>query len=411
MTTSIAYNNNYQATRFNNTTQTQNLNFSTNFNWSDTQSLLSSPNQHLQVVLLVMQLLQQLMQQLNQPIAEQAAMSTANTLNLNPAEQSILTSRFADTKSQVLVLDGTNQDGKISIGDTLVVQSSSGQELKRSTLTKDDLYELRFRENMLKNGLAIETGWEFTDQLVSIKEGTLAEPEIRSFTGANGQTGHERVLERNQFWEVVERDESRYLLMRTANDQGQTVQASDALNDIFTHRDSYAFDCASPMSLLNLKSSLDTIGPDDFNQHAGQLLLSSWFDQYDSSNFDGGYLSTVRTAEAGVITINGIHNLAGETALFDPSKGDCLIAGNAYYFDLPGDTSSSAQGWNALYLGQNEDGSHNFWSNSIGPITVDFTENSYLTSGFLTGYYLGAVVSDPNTARLQAWDSDQSVVS
>lgn len=407
MTTNISFNNNYQTTQASSTNQTLNLN--TSFNWSNVQNLLTSPNQHLQIVMLVMQLLQQLMQQLNQTNTQQP--STPKPLTLSQSEQSILNSSFADTKSKVLALDGKDQDGKLSVGDTLIVQNLNGQELNRSTLTTDDIYELRFRENMLKNGLAVESGWEFTDQLISIKEGGLDQPETRMFTGANGQTGTEQVLERNQFWEVVERDNNRYLLMRTSNDQGQTIQASDALSDIFNHRDSYAFDCASPMSLLNLKSSLDTIGVDDFNRHAGQLMLASWFDQYDSSKFDGGYLAKVRTAEAGEITINGIRNLAGETALFDPTKGDKLIAGNAYYFDLPGDTSSAVQGWNALYLGQNEDGSHDFWSNSIGAVTVDFANNSYLTTGFLNGYYLGAVVSDPNTARLQAWDTDQSVVS
>lgn len=407
MTTNISFNNNYQATKASSTNQA--LNLTTSFNWSNAQSLLNSPNQHLQIVILVMQLLQKFMEQLNQTHTQQP--STPTPLTLSQSEQIILTSSFADAKSKVLVLDGNNQDGKLSIGDTLIVQNLSGQELSRSNLTTDDMYELRFRENMLKNGLAIESGWEFTDQLISIKDGSLDQPETRLFTGANGQTSTEQVLERNQFWEVVERENNRYLLMRTSNDQGQTIQASDALSDIFNHRDSYAFDCASPMSLLNLKSSLDTIGVDDFNRHAGQLMLASWFDQYDSSKFDGGYLAKVRTAEAGEITINGIRNLAGETALFDPTKGDKLIAGNAYYFDLPGDTSSSVQGWNALYLGQNEDGSHDFWSNSIGPVTVDFANNSYLTTGFLSGYYLGAVVSDPNTTRLQAWDTDQSVVS
>lgn len=410
MTTSISVNNYYQTTKASNTKQALDLNSS--FNWSNTQNgLLTNSNQHLQIVILVMQLLQQLMQQLNQSMTQAPSTPLPNFLNLSQSEQTILNSSFADTKSKVLVLDSNNQDGKLSVGDTLIVQDLNAQELKRSTLSTDDIYELRFRENMLKNSLAIESGWEFTDQLISIKDSSLTTTETRSFTGANGQTGTEHVLERNQFWEVVERDNNRYLLMRTTNDQGQTIQASDALNDIFNHRDHYAFDCASPMSLLNLKSSLDTIGADDFNHNAGQLMLSSWFDQYDASQFDGGYIAKVRTAAAGEITINGIRNLAGETALFDPTKGDKLIAGNAYYFDLPGDTSSSVQGWNALYLGQNADGSHDFWSNSIGTITVDFANNSYLTTGLLNGYYLGAVVSDPNTARLQAWDTDQSVVS
>ena len=304
-----------------------------------------------------------------------------------------------------------NQDGKLSVGDTLLVQNTSGEEVKRNTLTSSDIYDLRFRENMLKNGQAIGSGWEFTDKLVSIKEASLEPAETRSFTSASGLHGTETVLERNQFWEVVEREDNRYLLMRNTNDQGQTIKAADAISDIFSNRDSYTFDCASPMALLNLKSTLDTIGTEDFNRNAGQLMLSSWFDQYDQSSFDGGYISQVRTANAGEININGIHNLAGETALFDPSKGDKLIPGNAYYFDLPGDNSTAVQGWNALYLGQNEAGGHDFWSNSIGQISVDFTSGNYLTTGHLTGYYLGAVVSDPNTERLQTWDDDSSVTA
>lgn len=409
MTTAISFNHNSQTTKANNTTQ--NLNFTSSFNWSAALGLLNNPNQQMQMMLLVMQVLQQLMQQLNQQQEQANPASTPQPVALSQTEQSILQGRFADNQSKVVVMDGGNQDGKLSVGDTLIIQNENGQELKRSTLSSDDVYGLRFRENMLKNGLAIGAGWEFTDQLVSMKDAALAEPETRQFTGANGLTGTERVLERNQFWEVVERDNNRYLLMRTSNDQNQTVQASDAINDIFNRREAYAFDCASPMSVLNLKSSLDTIGAADFNRNAGQLMLASWFDQYDSSKFDGGYIAQVRTANAGEININGIHNLAGETALFDPSKGDKLIPGNAYYFDLPGDNSSAVQGWNALYLGKNEAGHHQFWSSSIGQISVDFANNSYLTTGQLSGYYLGAVVSDPNTARLQAWDDDSSVLS
>lgn len=408
MTTAISFNKNLQTPKTNNTTQ--NPNITSNFNWSAALSLLNNPNEHTHMMVLVMQVLQQLMQQLHQLQDQASPTQTATPLNLSQTEHSILKSSFADTQSKVRVMDGNNQDGKLSVGDTLIIQNQSGQELKRSTLTSNDLYELRFRENMLKNGLSIESGWEFTDKLVSIKNASLAKPETRQFTGANGQSGTEQVLERNQFWEVIERDDNRYLLMRTRNDLGQPIQAADAINDIFTHREGYAFDCASPMSLLNLKSSLDTIGTTDFNRNAGQLMLSSWFDQYDSSNFDGGYIAQVRTANAGEININGIRNLGGETALFDPNKGDKLIPGNAYYFDLPGDNSTAVQGWNALYLGENKDGGHDFWSSSIGQISVNFTNNSYLATGQLSGYYLGAVVSDPNTARLQAWDDDNSVI-
>lgn len=408
MTTAISFNKSFQTTKTNN--DTQNLNFTNNFNWSASLSLFSESTQQMQMMILVMQVLQQLMQQLNQRQDQASPAPSSTPLNLSQTEKSILQGSFGGTQTKLQVLDGANQDGQLTVGDTLIIQNENGQELKRSTLSSNDIYDLRFRENMLKNGLAVETGWEFTDQLVSIKDAALAKPELREFANANGSTSTERVLERNQFWEVVERDGNRYLLMRTSNDQNQAVQASDAINDLFNHREAYAFDCASPMSVLNLKASLDTIGTADFNRNAGQLMISSWFDQYDNSQFDGGYIAQVRTAAAGEVNINGVRNLAGETALFDPNKGDKLIPGNAYYFDLPGDNTSSVQGWNALYLGQDTEGHHQFWSSSIGKISIDFANNTYLTAGQLSGYYLGAVVSDPNTSRLQAWDDDGSVV-
>ncbi|TXH66318.1 MAG: hypothetical protein E6Q85_10590 [Thiothrix sp.] len=409
MTTAISsFNNNVQTAK--NSTTNSSLSNLNGFNFLSNLNLFNNPNQQMQMMLLIMQVLQQLMQQLKQ--TENPTTQTPQTVDLSQSEQTLLDSTFGSNSTEkVVVQDSGAKDGKLSVGDMLIVQNEQGQELKRSSLTSDDLYALRFRENMLKNGAAIGEGWEFSEQLISLKNAALAQPESRSFTGANGSSGTELVVERNQFWEVVERDNNRYLLMRTADAQNQPILASDALNDIFNQRDQYAFDCASPMSLLNLKSSLDTIGADDFNKNAGQLMLSSWFDQYDASQFDGGYISKVRTANAGEISINGIRNLAGETALFDPSKGDKLIAGNAYYFDLPGDTSSAQQGWNALYLGQNAAGGHDFWSNSIGQITVNFESGNYLTAGLLTGYYLGAVVSDPNTERLKAWDTDQSGIS
>ncbi|HPY42184.1 MAG TPA: hypothetical protein PLM98_16785 [Thiolinea sp.] len=54
------------------------------------------------------------------------------------------------------------------------------------------------------------------------------------------------------------------------NNPNQQMQIAAALNDSFTNRQAYACECASPMSLLNLKSSLARISTEDFNQHAGQ---------------------------------------------------------------------------------------------------------------------------------------------
>lgn len=337
-------------------------------------------------------------------------------LTLSDSEQDILGglqttngNGSAPTGQTVSALDGDNANRRLSEGDTLIVRDANSNEVSRKTLTTNDIYDLRFRENMVRTASSLGEGWTFSEDLVHINDGELSQPETRAYTSSSGQSATETVLERNNFWEVVQRGSNRYLLMREKDNAGNIVRPSDAINDIFNNRQNYAFDCATPMRLLNLKATLDTIGENDFNNHAGRLLLSSWHDQHDSSSFDGGFISKVRTAQAGEITINGVSNLKGETALFDPGKGDSLTPGSAYYFDLPGDNQSAAQGWNAIYLWRNDDGSHRFWSTNVGPVDVNFQENTWFPQGAFDGYYLGAVNVTPNTARLQSWDTNRSV--
>ncbi|QTR48286.1 hypothetical protein J9253_00945 [Thiothrix litoralis] len=309
----------------------------------------------------------------------------------------------------VTVLDGDNADQRLSEGDTLVVSNAAGAETSRKTLAATDLYELRFRENMVTTASSLGAGWDFSEDLVHINGGELTQTETRSYTSASNQTATETVLERNNYWEVVQRGSNRYLLMRETDNAGQTIKPSDAINDVFNNRQDYAFDCASPLRLLNLKATLDTIGTDDFDSHAGRLQISSWYDKDDSSGFDGGFNTKVRTAQAGEVNVDGVSNLQGETALFDTAKGDALIPGSAYYFDLPGDNKSASQGWNAVYLGRNDDGSYRFWSTNIGNVDIRFGENSWLPQDTFKGYYLGAVNVNPNSERLQSWDSNRSV--
>ncbi|MEB4589420.1 hypothetical protein VSS37_00360 [Candidatus Thiothrix sp. Deng01] len=334
---------------------------------------------------------------------------------LTDSEQQLLNGLYAADGSgaiaakNVVVLNGANTDQRLNEGDTLIVQGADGNEILHKTLTTADLYDLRFRESMLDTVSSIGSGWEFSENLVHIKGTELTQPETRAYTTSGGQTSTETVLERNNFWEVVQRGSNRYLLMRETDNSGNAVLPSDAINDIFDNRQNYAFDCATPMRLLNLKATLDTIGVDDFNGHAGRLLLSSWYDQHDASGFDGGFITTVRTAQAGEINVNGVSNLNGESALFDPTKGDTLTPGAVYYFDLPGDKQSASQGWNAVYIGRNEDGTYRFWSTNIGTVNVHFQGSSWLPEGTFDGYYLGAINATPNTIRLQDWDADRSV--
>jgi hypothetical protein len=339
---------------------------------------------------------------------------------LTASERSILSSLFA-TKTDgsvvsgatITALEGGTPNNRLSVGDTVVVRDSSGNQLRTKVITNQDMYEIRFRENMAANTGSIGAGWGFTNDIVKIVGSTLSRPETRSYTDINGARGTEQVLERNNYWEVVQRGGNRYMVMRDTNNSGQAIKPSDAMNDVFNNRDSYRFDCATPMTILNLKATLDTVGADAFNRNTqGKLTIASWYDPFDNSNFDGGYISQVRTAGAGEITVDGVKNLAGETARFDPSKGDRLTVGNTYYFDKPGDNTTATQGWNAVYLGQAADGNHRFWSASIGEVSVKFnSDGSWVpVNGTFAHYYLGAAVANPNLPRLESWDSSGTVV-
>ncbi|MCB1638361.1 MAG: hypothetical protein KDI15_05905 [Thiothrix sp.] len=310
---------------------------------------------------------------------------------------------------QVSVLDSSGNN-QISSNDTIIVTDAQGQTVSQSRLSGDDIYALRFRESMINNVESAGKGWDFDPglQLVKIRDAAVNPPENRLYTDKYGWQQQETVLERNQFWEVVNRGGQRFMLARTSDNQGNAIRPSDALNDLFNHPERYSVDCATPMAIFNLKATLETIGEDDFNRNVGQITLSGWYDQQDG-NYDGGFIGKVRTAQAGTITVNGVSNLAGETALFDPAKGDTLIPGNSYYFDKPGDNTSDEQGWNAIYLGLNDQGQHRFWSSSVGVVNLNFKPDSWQPSSGFSNYYLGAAIANPNIDRLQSWDMDGSV--
>lgn len=370
---------------------------------------------------LIQQILQQLLHNNNgnnvqppEPSSGAPTPQPATELNLSQEEQNIfLNLHAADQRASIpngytAHVTDTNRSQNLNTGDQLVIKNANGETISTKTLEKSDMYDLRFRQNMLQTVETLGSGWEFTNDLVGIKNNSINTPETRSYS-SNGYTGIETVLERNNYWEVVQRGSNRYLVMRDMDNQGQTIKPSTALNDIFQNRDNYAFDCATPMRLLNLKATLDTIGAEDFDQQAGKLTLSSWYDQHDNSHFDGGFVVDSRTARAGDINVNGTLNLNGETALFDPNKGDRLQPGAAYYFDLPGDNSSAVQGWNAIYTGRTDSGAYRFWSSNMGMVEVRFENNSWIPQGAFNGYYLGAVTTKPDTQHLQSWDRTPSV--
>lgn len=273
----------------------------------------------------------------------------------------------------------------------------------------DDMYAQRFREAVINNVNQIGDGWDFFEgvNLVNIQGGELVPPELRQYTAQGSFWSLETVLERNEFWEVVERDGRRMMLMRETDNQGHPVRPSDALNDIFQNPDKYAFDCSTPMPLINMKATMDVIGEDDFNRNVDRLAFSGWKDPVQN-DFDGGYNTTSRFAAAGDVTVNGVSNLAGEASMYDPEKDGPLEVGNVYYFERPGDRSSDQQGWNAIYMGTDPNGNHKFWTPSVGVVDVQFEDNSWVAKVGFDDYYLGAINSSPNTARLAELDSDGS---
>lgn len=314
--------------------------------------------------------------------------------------------------TSVTVLEGGTPNNKLSAGDTAVVRNARGEQVHSKVLSTQDVYEVKFRDNLMKAAEKADDAWGFTSSIVKLRGGRLADPEVRSYTTDNGNRGFEQVLERNDFWEVVQRDYSgrRYMVMRSTDDYGRPIKPSDAVNDIFNHREMYAFDCASPMPILNLKATLDTVGADTFNRNMKDpLVLSGWYNPYDNFNGNvnnGGYNSQVRTAPAGTIRVSGHSNLAGESARFDPNQGDRLVVGNVYYFEKPGDMESSNQGWNAVYMGQ-EQGMHRFWVTGVGTTSVRFNnDGSWVPAeGLFEDYYLGGVVASPNLTQSQNWNN------
>ncbi len=303
-------------------------------------------------------------------------------------------------------------DNKLGVGDVLLIRNEADNIVDYRVLSASDIYDINYRENLINNVTEVGRKWSFTPNLVELPNDRLQNPVDRYYWAGSGW-GVEKLVAQNDHWDLVERNGSRVMLQRQFDDHGNRVKASDAIQDVFNNPQDYAFDCATPMPLLNMKTTLDVIGEDDFNRNAGQLAFSSWYDQYDASYFDGGYnINYVNTVGAGDIVVNNRETLDGEMDLFNPDNGDKLILGGVYYFEKPGDNTTAVQGWNTVYLGENADGSHRFWATALGNVDVDFRDGSYITedstSGAFKDHYLGSAQINSNINRLYNWDSDRS---
>ena len=383
---------------------------------------------NLLILRLILRLLRDLKQSSQQPPttptataseqhAPQTNSVTSQNVMLGEKQTEIISALFKPFSTEELkpsVQEGLNHDGKLGVNDTLSFKNNLGETLSTKTLTTKDIYDIRFRENMIKLTQSVpNSGWSFNENgLVKIKGRALRHPEQRLFIDEFGRSTREIVIERNNYWETVIRDDRRFLIQREFDDSGRSIRSSDALKHLIDHPFRYAFDCSTPMPILSLLATMKTIGEDDFNHQTGSINLSGWLDQYDSTQFDGGFNITSRFAKAGDIQINNRENIAGEYALFDPGKGDTLIPGGGYYFDLPGDDSSSYQGWNAVYQGRSNDNGYLFWTADIGTQNIHFQQDSWIPSNSrFRNHYLSAYVATTDTSRLARWDRDQSAVT
>ena len=191
-----------------------------------------------------------------------------------------------------------------------------------------------------------------------------------------------------------------YMKMRESDDNGNPVQASDAIEHMFANKDDYLLDCATPMRILNLKAQLDTVGADDFNRANQGLSLHSHFDSHDTNGdtLDSGFQVSFQLAQA--------NNADGsipdvEYTRHDPASTP-LIPGEWRYFDKPGDVSSQNQGTNRIYVGPGENGRELFWEIGGGVVSIDLEKPPL-------GEHLTSLKGSAPTDRLVAIDLNSPI--
>ncbi|MBO3702767.1 MAG: hypothetical protein J5W83_09530, partial [Candidatus Accumulibacter sp.] len=154
----------------------------------------------------------------------------AANLTLSTTQRSVLNGVFAENGQQVSVRDsGQAGAGKVSAGDTVEIKNAQGVVVSTKVLTEQDAYNVNFRTNLISAAdKASEPAWDFTESIVEMPKSKLNPAQARSVV-ENGQTINEKVLGRNDFWEVVERRGSdgkpfSFLKMRSEDAQGNPIK-------------------------------------------------------------------------------------------------------------------------------------------------------------------------------------------
>lgn len=175
---------------------------------------------------------------------------------------------------------------------------------------------------------------------------------------------------------AVDGGSNRYFSNRSYNGATYLEQtngtAAEGLREMINNPGDYTIECAAGANLVMKKGLLDTIGDARFNAlYPDGIDSLSWFGDIAPSSAD---YQVSEIAGEFQVPVNGqlVGNLPGEIKPYD-IQNDTLEVGELYYFDKPGDRSTALQGWNAIYLGQNPDGSHQFYAQGAGIVTTDLT--------------------------------------
>ena len=167
------------------------------------------------------------------------------------------------------------------------------------------------------------------------------------------------------------------------------------------------------MRLLNLKSQMDTIGPDRFDRNFKGVEIKGQHDSHNRNNNsrDAGFDVRGTYVEIGSPEAKGSEGfkpaLTGrkEYTRYTGAEGQHkLTPGEWRYMEKPGDNKSDTQGWNTIYVGQNEKGEHQFWrvgqkSGGIHSVEIDSKGNPNDSEGnhstIFEGDYLSTMVGLP----------------
>jgi len=232
-----------------------------------------------------------------------------------------------------------NVDGKFDRGDYIVYKENGQTKMK--PVDKNEFYDTQYRQSIVDAATSMDKG--IKDRRIGF-QGSLQNQQYNP-----------------KYWKEVELDGKKIWRIRDKDDEGNRINPSDAINDVFANDGGkYKLDCAASTNLISLKAKLDTIGAGDFNKQYDKMHIRGW------STWNADHNGKVGWDHNGAMT-----NVNGERS--GKGKVEDLQAGDFTYFTNRGRAQNSgpSQGENAYYLGNDENGKPMFFGNPIGIIHKD----------------------------------------